>query len=111
MNLYASRKRFRDTSALGPHESKEDRARIDGWFALVAAVVKPGALDADDREALQQASMGGPRDCGTAGKLLKIDKPGDLVFYPNDAALSENKKQHFYGNNSGQVWVVITKMQ
>jgi hypothetical protein len=112
MNLYASRKRFRDPSGLRPGETEWQRARVDGWFALVAAVVKPGARDADDREVLQQASMGGPRDCGgDTGKLLKIDKPGDLVFYPNDAALSDNKKQHFYGNNSGQVWVVITKMQ
>jgi hypothetical protein len=111
MNIYASRKRFRDTSALKPGESRSDRARTDGWFALIAAVVLPGAANPDDREEVQQSSMGGPGNCAkSTGKLLNVEKPGELVFYPNDATLPDDKK-YFYNNNSGQVWVVITKVE
>jgi hypothetical protein len=112
MNLYAPSKRFRDTSGLRPGETSSDRVRMDGWFALIAAVVQPSHGNSDDREELQQVSMGGARDCAIAsvtGKRLKIEHPGELVFYPNDATLTASKK-FFYQNNSGQVWVLITKM-
>jgi len=75
------------------------------WFALMAATL-PTELRGKQSEALDL-----PAQDLSAHPLVRIDKPGELVLYPNDARLPLLKPKYFYGNNQGQIWVLIQRIK
>lgn len=106
-----------DGSALMNIYSKQRRDPDARWFSLIAAVVRKDEAGkkplGDEREQLQRASLDRPSDCHPAlgGRQFVANAAGALVLYPNDAiAATSYDRKHFYRNNSGQVWVTITRL-
>jgi hypothetical protein len=77
----------------------------EDWFALVVAVA-PGGLDGTDAKIVAKLA---PR-CRTGGWRFEPMHDGELVFYPNDAVLSESSRMSYYRNNHGQIWVQLTRL-
>lgn len=80
MNLFKHWKRIPDSS----------------WFALIAANVRSDKTSTE------------PYECQdvSADADLKFEREGQLAFFPNDVIMPVFGN-HFYSNNSGQVWVQI----
>lgn len=69
------------------------------WFALIAATVVPGADGPAEDD---------PHDTSCRpGQPLEVRRDGRLVLYPNDASFPWGRRELFYGNNTGQVWVLL----
>jgi hypothetical protein len=98
MNVYSSRK----------------RAPEAGWFALIAAVVRhdpePMSVASEQLDSVDVSGL--ERPCGPGGDGRRWEPPvaGAMAFYPNDAIADSYDKAFFYRNNSGQIWVVITRL-
>jgi len=77
------------------------------WFTLMAAVVgvdQPGI--APDLTLASQQSQNLAQD-----RRLEVKSPGALVLYPNDARGPASRLAYFYGNNSGQIRVQVSRLQ
>lgn len=73
------------------------------WFALMAAVMH---ADANGTMAQPEQAMQPVQDLSVPGEL-SIVQDGRLALYPNDAAFPLGDHKLFYGNNHGQIWVLI----
>jgi hypothetical protein len=102
MNLYAHYKRY---------------VAAD-WFSLIVGIVQSPTdrggerrtVSIDDAQ-LEAASLEELKRCGTNGNVFMAQTPGVLVLYPNDAAEPDPvRKDVFYKNNAGQIWVTITRL-
>lgn len=69
------------------------------WFALVAATIVPGADGPVEHDARDMSCQ--------PGQPLEVRRDGRLVLYPNDASFPWGQRELFYGNNAGQVWVLL----
>ena len=80
------------------------------WFTLMAGVVgvtQPGIQPSpaiQSLPALQSQNLAQDR-------RLNATTQGALVLYPNDARGPASRLAYFYGNNSGQIWVQVSRLQ
>ncbi len=77
------------------------------WFTLMAGVVgldQPGIPPGPALASQQSQNLAQDR-------RLEVNAPGALVLYPNDARGPAGHLTYFYANNSGQIWVQVTRLQ
>ncbi|NML44680.1 hypothetical protein HHL11_13025 [Ramlibacter sp. G-1-2-2] len=83
-----------------------DWKRMPGapWFALAVGVA---AKAGDEVQGQAVRNLPGSRDVGF---IFRPTRAGTLVFFPNDA-IPPTGSHYFYGNNGGQIWVKLTRLQ
>lgn len=70
------------------------------WFSLIATTVST------DHGA--PIELPGRQDIGKSG-VYTVRYAGSLAFYPNDAVGPATDPMYYYRNNSGQIWLTITR--
>lgn len=88
------------------HWKRHDKSE---WFALIVANLRqvPGSTPPQEPARYEHHEPKEFRDVSQAPEL-KVTHPGRLAFYPNDAIVPL-LDDIFYSNNSGQIWVHITR--
>jgi hypothetical protein len=94
MNLYKTKKRAVDSK----------------WFSIVGVVLQPEAKPGVERTQLsnQPQDICAKESAHPEWGSFTADASGELALFPNDAIGSAERPAFFYGNNAGQVWVLIS---
>lgn len=72
------------------------RESDSGWFSVIAEIESDGKNPTYDLCTLSEKPNNSSK--------LTVNKDGNILLYPNDAYF-------FYGNNSGNVWLVIHRLK
>lgn len=89
---------------------KKKRAVDSKWFSVIGVVLRPEAELSVERTQLSQHPQG---VCAKDAVHLDwgsytADASGELALFPNDAIGPPEQPAFFYGNNAGQIWVLIS---
>jgi hypothetical protein len=91
------------------------KRHCEPWFTLMAGIAPaadsapgpsgamPPAKAILHSDVLQSESLA--KNCALVARAA-----GVLVLYPNDARGPTGRPDHFYANNSGQIWVKVTRL-